>query len=175
MLLIMGGVAVPVAKQGLTEFWKSGPSGSVMFMVSINRVVSVGAGFDASLLYFKRASFENRYPGVQVAPRDLSFMHVYVAWRADPFVGKRFAPFFGASIGASQMSEAVDQRLVDSVRVTYYSIRNRTRLAVGLHAGLELILTRWLALEAEAKSLFINNDPAVGLAAFFRTGVQFTL
>ncbi len=76
MLLIMGGVAVPVAKQGLTEFWKSGPSGSVMFMVSINRVVSVGAGFDASLLYFKRASFENRYPGVQVAPRDLSFMHV---------------------------------------------------------------------------------------------------
>jgi hypothetical protein len=71
------------------------------------------------------------------------------------------------------MTGAEYRQETDSGRVTYYNIPFQTRLAVSLYGGLEYRFNRSFAFDAEARALYVNDDPDVGVTAVIRGGVRF--
>jgi hypothetical protein len=100
---------------------------------------------------------------------------VYIAMKCALMPSMRFSPFVAATIGATHISEAIYGDVIDSVRVTYYSIPGRNKLTLGISAGADLYLARWITFELEAKANYVHNDPDLGVASFIRGGFRFTL
>lgn len=169
------GAGIPQSRDGITRFWDMGPSGSATFMVNVSKPVSFGVGVDAALLKFNESAFRFAFPNITVRSRDVLMANVYIAMKCVLMPSMRFTPFLGASIGATHVSEAVYQEVVDSVRVTYYNIPGRSKLTIGVTAGVDTYLARWITFELEAKANYVHNDPDLGVASFIRGGFRFTL
>jgi hypothetical protein len=169
------GFANPQSKIGLTSFWNSGPSGSLSFFVHVSRVFSLGVGADVSSLSFDESAFRSRYDTIAVQDKNIVLSNVYVGWRVLMMPSKRVGPFIGGDIGALRATEARYSEVVDSVRVTYYNVGGSTRFTFGLVGGLDAYVVRWLILHAEARAVYVHNDPDIGVLTFVRGGARLIL
>jgi hypothetical protein len=174
-LTLSFGAGVPHSRTGLTTFWNAGPSGSVKFMVNVNRVVAFGIGVDAAMLNFNESAFRFAYPMVPIQSKDMVMASVYLAMKCVLLPSMRVSPYVGMTLGATHASEAIYGDVIDSVRVNYYSLPARTRLTIGLALGGDIYITRWLAVELEGKINYLHHDPDFGITSFVRGGFRFTL
>ncbi|HET6272207.1 MAG TPA: hypothetical protein VFG32_04455 [Bacteroidota bacterium] len=174
-LIISFGAGIPQSRNGLTSFWEMGPSISVKFMVNVNRALAFGMGLDLAYLKFNEQSFQSELPGIPVRSKDITLGMLSLAMKYSLLPSMRVSPFVGATLGATRLTGAVYKETVDSVLVTYYNIPGRTRLTFGLTAGVDIYLVRWLALQMEAKTSYVHNDPNLGFTSFLRAGIRLSL
>lgn len=174
-LTISFGAGIPQSRNGLTSFWEMGPSISVKFMVNVNRALAFGMGLDLAYLKFNEQSFQSEIPGIPVRSKDITLGVLSLAMKYSLLPSMRVSPFVGATLGATRLTEAVYKETVDSVLVTYYNIPRGTRLTFGLTAGVDIYVVRWLALQIEAETSYVHNDPNLGFASFLRGGIRFSL
>jgi hypothetical protein len=174
-LTITFGAELPESKSGLREFWLHGPSGSVNFFVNVNRWLALGIGLDASLFYFDQTAFVTKFPAITLQTKNVALGNLYIGMKYTPAPMRRLSPFVAVALGATRMTEAVYQDIVNGKRQTYYDIPGRTRLALGLSGGADLYLSRLIAIEVVAKTSFVNNDQDIGIALALRGGIRFTL
>jgi len=170
---IMGGYAWPLSHPGLTQFWGPGPSGSVEFTSNVSRGVSLGFALDGSAYWFRGQKFAATYPGLPFKNPPVAQISAGVVARVSLAPTKKLAPYVGASIGFSHMTGAEYIQEVNGIRVTYYNLPFQDRLAASLLCGIEMRLKRSFALDVEARSLFVNNDPDVGATLAARAGMRF--
>lgn len=175
MLNLQVGGVFPISKEGLKAFWTPGPSGSLSFLVGVSKTFALGLGADFAQLKFDDGAFEGAFPTIKVQNRDIHFGHLYVVGKVSFLPHMRTSPFLIASVGASRMTEASYRVVISGTRITYYHVGGSTRLAVGLGGGADIYLAKWIALEAEARALYMHNDPDAGWMSFLRGGVRFTL
>jgi hypothetical protein len=100
---------------------------------------------------------------------------VYLAMKCIMLPSMRLSPYVGMTLGATRASEAIYGDVIDSVRISYYNLPARSRLTIGFALGTDIYITRWLAVELEAKVNYMHHDPDFGLASFVRGGFRFTL
>jgi hypothetical protein len=174
-LSISYGMGAPQSRSALTSFWTGGPSVSASFFVNVSRVVAMGLGVDVSHLLFNEGAFRNAYPTVPVEASDIYLANIYVGTKISPMPTMRFSPYLTGSVGAMKMTEAQYRKVINEVRVTYYNIPGMTRLSFGIAGGVDIYISRWFALQLEAKSTYVHNDPDVGIATFFRGGFKFSM
>jgi hypothetical protein len=174
-LAFLAGAVFPLSHEGLTDFWMRGPGGTLVLMFDLNPAVGVGIGADAGLLSFRKKEFGDRYPGIPWQATDLGFFHLYLEWKYTIAPYKRLSPFVGATIGPARVSGASYGTMIDSVRVTYYDLPGRTRLALGGLCGLDFALVRGVALEAEMRCVYLLNDPNAGMLLILHAGGRVTL
>jgi hypothetical protein len=174
-LTVSFGAGIPLSRQGVTSFWNMGPGGSARFMVSVSRPVSIGIGLEGALLRFNEGSFQRRFPAVEVRSRNILLTGVFLAMKTSLFPAMRFAPYVGASAGATRLSEAVYTTIIDSVRVSYYNLPAHTRLTLGVSAGADIFLSQAIAVDIEAKMNYFHHDPDLGISSYIRAGLRFTL
>ena len=174
-LTISFGTGIPQSRDGITSFWNMGPSGSIKFMVNVNRGLAFGIGFDLAHLGFNTQSFQSAFPGIPLRAKNITMGALYLAMKYSFQPSMRFSPFLGATLGATKLTEAVYTETVDSVLVTYYNIPGRTRLTVGIAAGVDISIVRWFAFQLEAKTSYIHHDPDLGITSFVRGGVRLML
>jgi len=172
---VLAGGGIPLSRESLIKFWKVGPSGSLSFFVNVRPSTALGIGTDVSMLYFKLAEFASTFPGVAVQRKDIVMVHVYVGVKHSFSPTKGFSPYVVGTVGAARVTEAAYKEIVDSVRVTYYNIPGRTRLAGSLGLGADIALSGWLWFTMEAKGTYFHNDADVGVACLVRGGFRFTL
>jgi hypothetical protein len=158
-----------------TKFWNSGPGGSTRFMINVSKPVAVGLGVDAAFFAFNEQAFRTAYPNVPVRPRSMVVANVYLAMKCVVMPSMRLSPHVGLTLGATRLSEAIYGETIDSVRVYYYNIPARTTMTVGVSVGAGLYISRWLSLDAEAKSNYIVNNPDLKASFLFLGGFRFTL
>jgi hypothetical protein len=169
------GAGIPQSRTGLTTFWNAGPSGSVTFMVNVSRAVALGIGLDAAMLKFNEPAFRSAYPAGPLRSKDIGMASVYLALKCVLLPSMRVSPYVGMTLGATHTSEAVYGDVIDSVRVSYYNLPAGSRLTIGLALGTDISISRWLAVELEAKTNYLHHDPDFGIASFVRGGMRFTL
>jgi len=171
---LAGGMSWPVSHEGLTRYWRAGPAGSLEFDVRIRRRYLVGVGVDVAALWFRASRFGLAHPGVPLENKPVAQITIALSGRVELLPEKRIGPYCGLSIGASRLTAAVYQQVIDSVRVTYFRIPGRTRLSAAGFAGVTFYATRWLGFEAESRLLYVHNDPDAGVTVALRTGIRFS-
>ena len=174
-IALTAGGGQPESRRGLKDFWLRGPSGASSVMISVDRYHAFGMGLEGTLLYFNKAGFANRWPGVALQARNIAFLNAYLAWKLTMIPQKQTTPYLSLNAGIGRLTGARYQEIVNGVRTTYYDISGRTRLTLGAAAGVDIMLTRGFALEAEVKSTYVHNDPDVGIMIFLRGGVKLTV
>ena len=170
---IQGGWSWPLSHDGLTSYWGPGPAASVEFLTAVNRMVSLGFDFEGSAFWFRGPAFTSAYPKLPFRNPPVAQIVAGVVGRLTIAPGKRLTPYIGALIGISHVTGAEYRVQTDSRRVTDYYIPFQTRLAGSLYGGLEYRISRSLAFDAEARALYVNDDPDVGLTAVVRGGFRF--
>lgn len=170
------GLTTPRGREGLKEFWLSGPSASLEFLVHVNREFALGAGVDYSILYFNQSAFVTRWPGVTLKAKDnLTVFNLFFDALYSFLPDGDIRPYVGAQIGAVFIKEAIYREVVGGVRRTYYNVGGDTKLAMNMATGAMFQLDSQIALLAQIKGTFVHNDPAVGSLLHLRAGVQYTL
>ena len=172
---ISGGMSWPVTHEGLTRYWRGGPTVAVDFNVRFRRRFLLGVGLDVAAFWFRSSRFIQSNPGVPLHNMPVSHITIALTGRVELTPGKRFVPYLGLSIGASRLTAAVYREVIDSVRVTWFNIPGRTRLSAGGIAGVSFQTSRWLGVEAESRLLYVHNDPDAGLVVLLRAGLRFTI
>jgi hypothetical protein len=170
---VQGGWSWPLSHDGLTSYWGPGPAASVEFLTGVNRVVSLGFDLEGSAFWFRGPQFSSAFPKLPFRNPPLAQIVAGVVGRLTIAPGKKLTPYVGAMVGISHMTGAEYRVQTDSGRVTYYYIPFQTRLAGSLYAGLEYRISRSLAFDAEARALYVNDDPDVGITAVIRGGLRF--
>ncbi len=170
---VLGGWSWPVSHDGLTSYWGAGPSASMEFLKAVNRTVSFGFDLEGSAYWFRGPAFAAAYPNLPFRNPPLAQIVAGVIGRFTLAPGKKLTPYLGAMIGISHVTGAEYRQQTDSGRVTYYYIPFQTRLAGSVYAGLEYHISRSLAFDAEARALYVNDDPDVGVTAVVRGGLRF--
>jgi opacity protein-like surface antigen len=170
-LSLLLGIGVPQSNKGLTQFWGPGASGSLAFLINVNRPFGIGIGIDITKLPFHSSWFNLAFPTVPVLTRDIYSWNLYVASKYSFRPRMRTSPYLAAQVGISKVTPAEYKTVIDSVRVTYYNIPGRTRLAIGVAGGVDISITRRLWLQAEAKTIYFHNDPERGPSTYFRGGL----
>ena len=173
-LQVFGGMSWPLAKPGLTEFWRSGPAAAVGFSVPVSRRASLGLEVGVAAYWFRASHFADVYPGVSVRNLPIAHTTIMIVGRFDLMRGKRLGPYASLSLGVAKASDAVYREIVDSVRTTYFAVPGRTRLAGGLTAGLEYVVNKKTSIDGEARLLGVANDQAISTTLTMRCGVRFT-
>ncbi len=174
-LIFTFGGGQPESHYGLTHYWLRGPSGSISYMISVNRYHALGIGADATLFYFSRKDFGLSNPGVEVKAKNIALLNVYLAWKLSLLPSMRTCPYLGFNVGIARLTGATYQSVVNGFTQTYYLIPGKSRLALGPTAGADILVIRGLALEAEAKATYLHNDPAGGIIIFLRGGLRVTV
>jgi len=170
---IMGGWSWPLSHDGLTQYWGPGPAVSVEFLKAVSRTVSLGFDLEGAAYWFRGPEFAAAYPEVPFKNPPVAQIVAGVVGRFTIAPGKKLAPYVGGMIGLSHVTGAEYRQDTDSGRVTYYYIPIQTRLAASLYCGLEYRISRSFAFDAEARALYVHNDPDVGVTAVIRGGFRF--
>jgi len=173
-IAITGGMSWPVSRAGITQYWESGPAASVNFHVAVNRYVALGLSVEAAKLRFNESSFTAIYPDIPVQKDDVVWTNISVDGKLSLMPRMVTCPYVTASVGASRLTEALYRVLVDGERRTYYNVGGSTRLTMGLAAGADIYINHRLALELEARGIYVHNDPDFGVAASARGGLRFS-
>ena len=175
IITVRYGVGIPLSNKAMTQFWAPGQSVSAEFLINITPRFSLGVGLDAAQYPFREPWFALAYPTVPPQKSDLYWWNLYFASKLT-FPGRsRFAPFAIGQIGVSRITAAEYREVIGGVRVTYYDIKGRTRLTVGLGGGVDYFVYRWLFLQAEAKTTYAHNDPQRSFIPLLRAGAVFIL
>jgi opacity protein-like surface antigen len=174
-LKVSGGLATPKSKKSLTRFWKGGPAFSVNLLVRAAPGFWVGTGVDVSALWFRQANFGLRYPSVELQRRNMAWVNIFLLSRFGLSPGGPVHPYVEFGAGGSRLSGAEYKEIVDSVRVTYYEIPARTRLAMKFTGGIEITLSPAFAFIAEGALRYVHNDPNMGVGLLLQGGVRLTL
>jgi len=172
-IVIMGGWSWPLSHDGLTHYWGPGPAASAEFMTAVSRAVALGFDVEGSAFWFNGPKFAADFPKLPFRNPPVAQLVAGVTARITLTPGKRLVPYIGGMIGISHVTGAEYRLQTDSGRVTYYYIPFQTRLAGALYGGLEYRFGRALAFDAEARALYVNNDPDVGVTAVIRGGFRF--
>ena len=174
-LAITGGYSSPRSKDPITRFWKGGPEVALSLLAWAGPGFWLGAGADVSMLWFSESSFAEAYPSVEMQRKDMAWVNVFVLARYGFIPRARVHPYVELAIGASRVSGADYKEVIDGVRVTYYDIPARTRLAFTFTGGLDVPLARGLSLLAEAAVRYVHHDENLGVALLAKGGVRVTL
>ena len=174
-LTFTAGFTAPKSKDPITQFWKGGPNFGVNLLVPASGAFSVGIGADVSMLWFRLSSFAEAYPSVPVQRKDLAWFNLFLLSRYFFMVAGPVQPYAELAIGASRLSGAEYKAVVDSVRVTYYEIPARTRLALTFTGGLKIPVSRSFSFLAEAGFRYVHNDESLGIAFLLVGGVRIIL
>ena len=174
-LAVSVGYGTPRSKDALTQFWKGGPAFSMKLLVRSTRSLSFGVGGDVSALWFRLSKFAATYPSVEAHRKDMAWFDLFMFSRYTFATGMALRPYGEFSIGASRLSGAEYKEVVDSVRVTYYEIPARTRLALTFTGGLEIPVSGSFSFLAEANLRYVHNDPNVGVGLLFMGGARVRL
>jgi len=168
---------MPLSHTSLTEFWNGGVSGSLQFLIPVQRYLSFGIGFDGNYFAFDEAAFQARY-GAEVdsiPSSNMGLASLSLISRLIVAPGYRFTPYVVAGLGASHVTGAVYKEKVAGVTQRYYDIPRKTRLSALLAVGVELAFSPSFAIEAEGRCVYIHNDDDLGLLAHLLAGVRFRL
>ena len=171
-VVVLGGLSWPLSHDGLTQYWGSGPALSVEVLKAVSPVVSLGFDLEGAAYWFRGPVFATAYPKLPFKNPAVAQVIAGVVGRFTLAPGKKFAPYIGGMIGFSHMTGAEYRLETDSGHVTYYNIPFQTRLAASLYGGVEYRVSRVFALEAEARALYVNDDPDVGVTAVVRAGLR---
>lgn len=175
-LVLTLGLTTPRGREGLREFWLSGPSASLEFLIHTNRQFALGVGVDYSILFFNQSAFALRWPGVPLKGKDnITVINIFFDAMYSFLPDADIRPFIAAQVGAVFIGEALYREVVGGVRRTYYNVGGDTKLAVNVATGASLQLDSRIALLVQIKGTFVHNDPAVSVLAHIRAGVQYTL
>jgi hypothetical protein len=171
----MGGVGVPLAKDSLTDIWRYGPNFSLDFLTSVSRHFSVGIGVDLTVLRWSYAGYYEKYPsGPPPLDKKVIWWDLYLLGRYTFAPTHTVTPFVTLKLGATRPTPASFKQVVDSVKITYYSVSARTRLSIGASAGIDATITKELAFVAEVNAVLVHNDPVLGAAVSIRGGFRVT-
>jgi hypothetical protein len=174
-LAVMAGYVSPQSKHALTQFWKGGPGFAVSLLMRAAPRFWIGMGADVSALWFQKSSFAQAYPSVEMQPKNMAWANLYVLSRYGFIPGASVHPYVQVAIGASRLSGAEYKEVIDSVRVTYYDIPARTRLALTLTGGVEIPVSGGFSFLAEAALRYVHNDENVGIGIVLQGGVRVSL
>jgi len=172
-IVIMGGWSWPLSHDGLTKYWGSGPALSAEVMKAVSPVVSLGFDLEGSAYWFRGPVFTAAYPKLPFRNPPVAQIVAGVIGRFTLAPGKKLVPYVGGMIGLSHMTGAEYRQATDSGHVTYYYIPFQTRLAASVYGGLEYRVSRSFAFDAEARALYVNDDPDVGVTVVVRAGARF--
>jgi len=172
-IAVEGGWSWPLSHDGLTKYWGPGPGASLEFLTGVSRAVALGFSIDGSAYWFRGPQFSTDYPRLPFRNPPVAQIVAGVISRFTIAPGKKLTPYVGALVGFSHMTGAEYRQVTDSTSSTYFYLPFQTRLAVGLYGGLEYRISRGLAFDAEARALYVNNDPNVGASAVVRGGLRF--
>jgi len=170
-ITVLGGIASPLSKAGLTEFWGMGPSGAAQVLVHVSRSVSMGMGLDIASYVFNSSDFSSKFPTIPVREKNILGVGFHLAAKFVPVPQARLTPFLSAQLGTAQVTPTEYREVVDSVRVTYYNIPRRFRLASNVAAGFDLYIARGFWIELEGKLAYVHNDPSRGTTFLLRGGI----
>jgi hypothetical protein len=171
----MGGAGIPMSKDSLTDIWRYGPNFSLEFLSSVNRRLAVGAGVDLSVLRWSYAGYYGKYPsGPPPLDRKVIWWDLYMLGRYSFLPNSDITPYVTVKLGATRPTPALFRQVVDSVRVTYYSVAGRTRLSLGASGGVDIRISYELAFVAEVNAVFVHHDPVLGSALSIRGGFRMT-
>jgi hypothetical protein len=174
-IILQGGVGFPMAKDSLTDIWRYGPNFSLDFLTSVSRHFSAGVGVDLTVLRWSYAGYYEKYPsGPPPLDRKVIWWDLYLLGRYTFAPTHTVTPFVTLKLGATRPTPASFKQVVDSVKITYYSVPARTRLSVGVSAGIDAAITKELAFVAEANAVLVHNDPVLGAAVSIRGGFRVT-
>jgi len=174
-LVVTAGYVSPLSKDGLTQFWKGGPGCALSLLVRAAPRFWVGTGVDVSALWFRVSRFQQAYPSVQAQGKNMAWFNIFMLSRFGFIPGGSVHPYVELAVGASRLSGAEYKAVVDSVRVTYYEIPARTRLAVTFTGGLEIPLSGSLSFLAEGAFRYVHNDENLGIGLLASAGVRVIL
>ncbi len=175
-LAVTAGFTAPQSKDALTQFWKGGPGVAVKVLLRAAPGFWIGAGADISALWFRQSGFVQAYPSVDVQKKNMAWVNIFVLSRYGGFIRSGLVhPYTEFAIGASRLSGAEYKEVIDSVRVTYYEIPARTRLALTLTGGVEIQVWPRVSFLVEGAVRYVHNDPNVGVALLANGGVRVTL
>jgi opacity protein-like surface antigen len=172
-IVVLGGWSWPVSHEGLTKFWGSGPALSVEVLKSVSPVVALGFDLEAAAYWFRGPEFVAAYPSLPFRNPAVAQIVAGVVGRFAIAPGKKLSPYVGGMLGFSHMTGAEYRLETDSGHVTYFNLPFQTRLALSLYGGAEYRLGRSVAVDAEARALYVNDDPNVGLTTVLRAGFRF--
>jgi len=170
----MGGAGWPIAKQSLTDFWRYGPNVMFALTTPVSRRLALGISYDFTVLRFSYAGFAEKYPKLTPPDRKVTWMNVFLLARYEFTPQKQISPYVQLSFGPSRLTPASFTGVVDSVKKTYYEIHPRSRLALGVSAGVEIDMAAWLAWVTEINGVFVYNDTEAGMRVVLRGGFKFT-
>lgn len=174
-LAVTAGFTAPQSKDALKQFWKGGPGAAVSALLRAAPGFWIGAGVDISALWFRQSGFAQAYPTVEVQKKNMAWVNIFVLSRYGGFISSGSVhPYIEFAIGASRLSGAEYKEVVDSVRVTYYEIPARTRLALTVTGGVDIPVWRGVSFLAEGAVRYVHNDPNVGIGLSIRGGVRVT-
>ncbi len=174
-IILQGGAGFPIAKDSLTDIWRYGPNFSLDLLTSVSRRFSVGLGVDLTVLRWSYAGYYEKYPtGPPPLDRKVIWWDLYLLGRYVFIRDRALTPYATFKIGATRPTPASFKQVVDSVKITYYSVPARTRLSIGASAGIDAAITDELAFVAEANAVLVHNDPVLGAAVSIRGGFRMT-
>jgi hypothetical protein len=170
---VTAGVASPLARSGIREYWRPGPAVSMSFAVAAGRYVFVGIGIEAAKFRFDASRFSGTFPDVTPEKDDIYWVSVSVGGKLAFLPGMRTNPYVSGAVGMSRMTEAL-HRVVDRfTRQTYYDVGGTTRFTATAAAGTDIFINRAFALEFEVRAVSIHNDPDFGLGVSGQAGLHF--
>lgn len=175
VLAVSVGMAIPLSKQAVTQYWNPGLSGSVSFLLPAQRSVLVGLGFDASALTFDESAFIAANPTVPPNAIDIGVFNLQLLSRILFRPGMRFSPWMDAGLGGAFVTGATYREVIDGVRHTYYDIKRTTRLSLSAGAGADIFFTAAFALTIRGKATYLVNDPSIGVVLVADAGLRFRL
>jgi hypothetical protein len=145
----------------------------VEVLKAVSRTVSLGFDLEGAAYWFRGTDFMSAHPGLPFKNPPVAQIIAGVIARYTIAPGKQFTPYIGGMIGFSHMTGAEYRQATDSGHVTYYDLPFATRLAASLYGGFEYRVSRRFAFDAEARALYVNDDPNVGVIAALRAGFRF--
>jgi len=169
------GMAFPLSKDAVKQFWNPGMSGSVSMLLPAQPSVLVGLAFDASALTFDETAFEAAYPTVPPNSIDLGVFNLQLLVRGLFRPGMRFSPWLEGGLGGAFITGATYREVIGGVRQTYYDIKRTTRLSVSGSAGADIFFTAAFAFTIRGKLLYLVNDPSIGIVVLADAGLRFRL
>lgn len=174
-LSVSVGMALPLSKDAVTQFWNPGMSASVTFLLPAQRSFLVGVAFDASALSFDEAAFTAAYPTVPPNSIDLGVFNLQLLARGLFRPGMRFSPWLEGGVGGAFVTGATYREVVNGTRQTYYDIKRTTRLSASASAGADIFFTAAFALTVRGKFTYLVNDPSIGVLLIADAGLRFRL
>jgi hypothetical protein len=147
----------------------------VEVLKGVSPVVSLGFDLEGAGYWFRGPVFAAAYPTLPFKNPAVAQIIAGVVGRFTITPGKKIVPYIGGMIGFSHMTGAEYRLETDSGHVTYYNLPFQTRLAASIYGGLEYRLSRSLAIDAEARALYVNEDPNVGVTTVLRAGLRFSI